>query len=268
MSAPSAPDASPTYDPQFFSKIAAVENRHFWFAARNCIIGTAVASVAADLAPGYRVLEVGCGTGIVLQELVKACRTGEVIGMDLYPEAVAFARGRAACEIVQGDILDPPSLGEFDIVVMCDVLEHLPNDGKIVEGLHRFLKCGGTLVLTVPAHMSLWSYFDVSACHRRRYAVNGLKTLLREHGFEVEFLTQFMMLLFPLVWLFRRLQGGRADISPENAAAKASRELKVLPLINPLLKSLLKSETALIRRRWSLPFGTSLLAIARKVGPP
>lgn len=259
------PDDRPTYDPQFFSQIAAVESRHFWFAARNHIIGTAVTSVARDLSPGYRVLEVGCGTGIVLQELVKTCRTGEVIGMDLYPEAVAFAAERAPCQVVQGDILDPPPLGQFDIVAMCDVLEHLPNDEEIVAGLHRILKPGGALILTVPAHMTLWSYFDVSACHRRRYAVSGLKTLLHRNGFEVEFVTQFMMLLFPLVWLGRRLHGGQADISQEKAAAKAGRELKVVPLVNPLLRSILKREAAAVRWRWQLPIGTSLLAIARKV---
>ena len=161
-------DDGNTYDPQFFSKIAAVEDRHFWFTARNRVIEAVVGNIVAKLPGRYRVLEAGCGTGVVLRELVKTCADGEVIGMDLYPEAVAFARERAGCEVVLGDILQPPSLGLFDLVALCDVLEHLPNDGEIVDGLRRLLNPGGRLLLTVPAHMSLWSYFDVAACHRRR----------------------------------------------------------------------------------------------------
>ena len=93
------------YDPQFFAKIAAVENEHFWFSARNRIIKAAIETVIQDLPKGYRLLEVGCGTGVVLRQLVEACHGGEVMGMDLFPEAVAFATERAGCPVIVGDIL-------------------------------------------------------------------------------------------------------------------------------------------------------------------
>lgn len=131
------------YDPQFFAKIAAVENEHFWFAARNRIIKAAIETVIRDLPRGYRLLEVGCGTGVVLRQLVDVCHGGEVMGMDLFPEAVAFATARAGCPVIVGDILNPPALGQFDIVTIFDVLEHLPNDDQIVAGLNRVLKPGG-----------------------------------------------------------------------------------------------------------------------------
>jgi SAM-dependent methyltransferase len=256
--------AHASYDPQFFAKIAAVEDRHFWFCARNRIIAAAAHGVVAGLAPGYRVLEVGCGTGVVLRQLVEICRGGEVIGMDLFPEAVAFASRRASCPVLAGDVLNPPELGAIDMVGIFDVLEHLPDDRVILRGLHRLLKPGGALLLTVPAHMSLWSYFDVSSCHCRRYERGELASRLGEAGFRIEYLTEFMTVLFPLVWAGRRLKGGKRSINREEANAKTSGELKVVPGMNGLLKAVLSLEAAAIARRWRLPKGTSLLAIARK----
>jgi SAM-dependent methyltransferase len=262
----SLPATGASYDPQFFPKIAAVEDRHFWFSARNRIIAAAVRKVVGSLSAGYRVLEVGCGTGVVLRQLVEVCRGAEVVGIDLFPEAVAFASRRASCPVLVGDVLNPPSLGEFDLVGMFDVLEHLPDDRAILRGLGRLLKPGGALILTVPAHMSLWSYFDVSACHCRRYERDELAAKLAETGFNVVYLTEFMMTLFPLVWVGRRLNGGRRPVTREVADAKTADELKIIPGVNGLLKGVLSLEAALVARGWRLPKGTSILAVARKTG--
>jgi hypothetical protein len=126
------------------------------------------------------------------------------------------------------------------------------------------LKDGGALILTVPAHMTLWSYFDVAACHCRRYESPGLTQILQESGFEVEYLTQFMMSLFPLVWLTRRMRAGDAEADRERAAERAATELKIVPVLNGVLKFVLAGEAFAIQRRWRLPLGTSLLAVARK----
>jgi SAM-dependent methyltransferase len=252
------------YDPQFFRKIAATEERHFWFCTRTRIIGSAVKQVVAGFEPGYRVIEVGCGTGVVLRELVRVCERGHVVGMDLFPEAVSFAREKASCPVFLGDAERPPGLGQFDAVCMFDVLEHLADDRKTLTTLNLMVKPGGALVLTVPAHMSLWSYFDVASCHCRRYAPSRLAKLLQESGFKVEYLTQFMMSLFPLVWLRRRTDDGSAVKDRNRAAEKAANELKVVPVINDLLKLILSIEVVAIRRRWRLPIGTSVLIVARK----
>jgi hypothetical protein len=126
------------------------------------------------------------------------------------------------------------------------------------------LKPGGALILTVPAHMSLWSYFDVASCHHRRYTRARLGQILRESEFEIEYLTEFMMSLFPLVWLLRRIKGGSGMMDRERAAQKAANELTVVPILNGILKLILSVEAFAIKRRWRLPVGTSLLAVARK----
>jgi SAM-dependent methyltransferase len=253
------------YDPQFFARIAAVEDRHFWFRARNRVIAAAVGSLVRILSPGYRVLEVGCGTGGVLRMLSEVCQTGEVIGCDLYPEAVEFARKKSGCCVHTDDIMNPSKdMGRFDLVCFFDVLEHLPDESQTLKALRSFLKADGRLIVTVPAHSSLWSYFDVAACHCRRYEPEQLIQVLQENGFEIEYQTEFMSLLFPIIWTSRRMAGIGLPGSRATAANKAASELKVVPVLNDILKMVLAWEPSLIRRRMKLPIGSSLLAIASK----
>ncbi len=259
----SAEDGVGGYDPRFFADIAAVEDRHFWFHARAQLIAAAVGSLTRNLPLGYRVIEVGCGTGGVLRELRQACRDGEVCGFDLYPEAVELARKKSGCRVICGDIMEPPGeLGQFDIVCLFDVLEHLRDESQTLTAVGRLLKTGGKLVLTVPAHTSLWSYFDIAACHCRRYESEQLTHVLKENGFEVEYVTEFMTILFPIIWFSRRFAGATFRAGRAKAADMAASELRVLPGLNQLLKWGLAWEPSMIRRRVRLPCGTSLLAIA------
>src|SRR4030095_3337719 len=92
-----------SYDPAYFARLFSIEDRHFWFRARNRVIATVVAQLRTPLAPGYRVLEVGCGTGKVLKMLDGVCSDGIVTGMDLFGEGLHFARTRTSCALVQGD---------------------------------------------------------------------------------------------------------------------------------------------------------------------
>ncbi len=114
-------------------------------------------------------------------------------------------------------------------------------------------------MLTVPAHMTLWSYFDEEARHCRRYAPQQLREQLLKVGYRIEYLSQYMMSAFPLVWISRRLSNkyGKAKQS-------VSRELSIMPGINTVLAAILMLEAQWIRNQHSLPIGTSLIAIARK----
>jgi 2-polyprenyl-3-methyl-5-hydroxy-6-metoxy-1,4-benzoquinol methylase len=266
------PDANHSFDPGYFKRLFAIEDRHFWFAARNRVIATIASQIAAGLRPGYRVLDVGCGTGSVLRVLELACRDGMVLGMDLHAQALRYARERTRCRLVQADVHLAPFRAQFELVGMFDVLEHLADDMGVLRNLHGMLAPGGTLLLTVPAHSSLWSYFDEAAHHCRRYEPAELRRKLTRTGYQVEYLTQFNASLFPLIWLGRRLAvliacpardrrgAGHTDRSDDLALS----ELRVRPVVNELLAWLLTKEAALVARRCRLPIGASLLTIARK----
>lgn len=100
----SAPIAHRSYDPAYFASLFAIEDQHFWFRARNRIISILVSQITAGLGSGYRILEVGCGTGNVLRLLEQICPRGVVMGVDLFAEGLHYARRRVSCPLVQGDI--------------------------------------------------------------------------------------------------------------------------------------------------------------------
>lgn len=244
------------YDPAWFDVLRRVEERHFWFRARKRIIGTVVGQLVAELGPRARLLEVGCGTGDVLSLLAGLCPDGYVVGLDPFEEALAHARQRCECALVTGDLLDAPfDDGAFDVVGMFDVLEHLPDDGRALEAVGSLLSPGGALVLTVPACRALFHRFDEAAGHYRRYETADLAAKLDRAGLEPTYVSPFMTTIFPLVWVARRWLGSRNS---------ASAELSVRPVLNGLLCRLLAWEHRWIERRRRLPFGTSLLAVARK----
>jgi len=248
------------YDAAYFAKLAAVEDRHFWFMSRNQVIGQVTRSLVNDLPGGYRMLEMGCGTGNVLRELEKVCDRGTVIGADLFDEGLAIAQQRVSCALVRSDIRQFAFDRPFDLVGIFDVLEHIADDAAVLDDLYRAIKPGGALLVTVPAHMALWSYFDEAAKHCRRYEPAELRTRLTEAGFEIEYLTSYMTAIAPLMWLGRKCSSrGKA-----NDAQRVERELRVRPGINGLLKALLAMERPMIRWRQRLPFGSALLAIARR----
>lgn len=252
--------------PDFARQLFEAEERHFWFRSRNRVIGRVIAKLTAALPGGFRVLEVGCGNGNVLRLLEQVCHKGAVYGVDLLEERLHYARQRSSCPVVAADVGSLPFPQPFDVIGMFDVLEHIPDDGKALQDVHKALTPEGAVVLTVPAHMGLWSYADTNAGHCRRYNKKKLATVLQASGFAIEYMTEFMTALFPLMWLGRRLSSLRQrpgqDVNKDRA--NFLRELRIVPGLNTLLTALLAWEAPLIARRCPLPLGTSLLAVARK----
>jgi 2-polyprenyl-3-methyl-5-hydroxy-6-metoxy-1,4-benzoquinol methylase len=83
------------------------------------------------MAPGHRVLEIGCGVGTLTELLAGALGpSGSVVGLDLSPKSIDVARGRLAAftnvELRVGDALSTELEGAFDVVVLPDVIEHIP----------------------------------------------------------------------------------------------------------------------------------------------
>jgi SAM-dependent methyltransferase len=259
------------YNPQHYAQLDLAEDCHFWFRGRRRALEVLLQQLTASLQPGYRVLEAGCGNGSMLATLQKACPTGQVIGMDLHFEGLRRARCRSTCPLVQGNLNQSPFRGGFTLIGMFDVLEHIPDERSALLSVYDLLLPNGLFIVMVPAHMSLWSYFDVDADHCRRYSVSYLHGRLSAAGFEVEYLTQFFSILYPLMWLTRRIRGHRqlpVDEGKVATGAVVSRELHVFSWLNELLAWLLCGEARMLARRWTLPLGTSLLALARKRATP
>ena len=246
-----------------FASLLAVEDRHFWFRARNRVISKLASQIVGGLPPGYRVLEVGCGNGNVLRHLEKACSRGTVVGMDLFPEGLEMAHRRACSALVQFDAGQLHFAPGFQLIGLFDVLEHLHDDRRTLADLLPMLAPGGALLLTVPAHAWLWSYFDEASQHVQRYELPELKGKLEEAGYRVEYASEYMTSIVPLMWCQRRLArflGG----SRRNVQELAQQDLRIVPVLNELLAFLLFLEARVVARRRRLPVGASLVAVARR----
>jgi 2-polyprenyl-3-methyl-5-hydroxy-6-metoxy-1,4-benzoquinol methylase len=251
--------ASPGFDPHYFGFLAESDRRHFWFRARRELIRDAIARVAGDPTEGG-LFDMGCGSGGLLQYLAES--GVRVMGAcDAYPESLRIVRGRVAAPLVLVDEGRLPPLGAgYPLIGLFDVLEHIDDDAETLRFLRSVVEPGGHLVLTVPAHPFLFDEMDVLAHHRRRYRRSELREKLQAAGFEVRLLTHFMSPLLPLVllrFIVRALFAGRG------AQERRNVELRVFPSINGILHLVLAAER-LVLRRLSLPFGSSILAVAAR----
>ena len=134
-----------------------------------------------------RVLDIGCGSATILAEL--AARGFDCVGVDRSEHALALAHRVAEASetpIVLRAELDPAWKGTFDTMVSFEVLEHLDDDTGALAEWTEYLKPGGRLMVSVPAHPARWNPADEWAGHVRRYTRNELVRKVREAGFSVE----------------------------------------------------------------------------------
>lgn len=204
------------------------------------------------------ILDLGCGTGAVLQELAQI---GSAAGLDMSPIALGFCRERGLSNLVIGRGERIPMRDAcFDAVIALDVFEHIEDDAAAYREVARVLKPGGILVLSVPAFKSLWGPHDVALLHFRRYRLSEVRARLRKAGLEPRRLSYAIFLLFPLVALIRFFE------KRKQGEAKAS--LPKLPnWLNRALIALQAAEAALVTLL-PLPWGSSVVGLARKPDLP
>jgi len=122
-------------------------------------------------------------------------RTRELVGIDYDGDAVTWLQGRGVRDIREFNAEALESLDElpFDVVLAAEVLEHLSNPGRFLDGAHTVLKPGGVLIITAPN--AFWSHGiafsalrmeSVHPDHNYYFSPTTLKTLLGKHGFAVK----------------------------------------------------------------------------------
>ncbi len=255
--APSAALDNDGFKASYFADLATLEDRNFWFRARNQLILWALRTEVPDLA---RFLELGCGTGYVLNAIRSAYPDAELTGTEIFSAGLAFAASRVpSAYFYQMDARSIPFRDHFDAIGAFDVLEHIEDDVDVMAEVGTALGPEGRFILTVPQHPALWSPQDDHAYHVRRYTAAGLRSRLEHAGFEVIRMTSFVSLLLPLQFISRsRIRRRRLDPSFD-----VMDELRIHPVTDAMLGSVMRLERSLIELGISFPAGGSLLVVAR-----
>lgn len=240
----------------YFSELARLEDRNFWFRSRNQLIGWVLRKYCKNF---QSFLEVGCGTGYVLSGVSKEFPGATLLGSEIFTAGLGFAAARLpSVNFIQMDARNIPYREEFDVIGAFDVLEHIEEDVTVLREVHSALKTNGFLFLTVPQHSWLWSLVDEYACHVRRYSASELHQKLESAGFEVVRSTSFVSLLLPAM-LLSRVKQRYAKISIDPAD-----ELKLSEGLNSFLYRVMQVEVGLIQRGVSFPLGGSRLVVAKR----
>jgi SAM-dependent methyltransferase len=232
-----------------------IEEAHWWHSARRAIVLDWI-NQRYQGRDDLSILDAGCGTGHLLQQLRPL---GHAEGVDISDEALDFCRKRGLDNVRKGDVNDLPFAGDtFDMVTALDVIEHIDDDVGALREFRRVLKPGGSAFIFVPAHRWLWSLQDEVSRHRRRYTGATLRAAIEGAGLTVERQSYVSTFLLPVIYLGRQwLKVTRRfrDVDTENDLHPA--------WANGILKRVFLSEIPILRRM-NMPFGASLVAVARK----
>ena len=236
-----------------FDRMAELDQEHWWFVARRRILAEVIRRVVRPPKKA-RLLEVGCGTGHNFA-MLKPFGKLDACELDYCARALATKRLRRKVEEAKLPDLSMFESDSYDMIALLDVLEHVRGDVGALRAIRRRLKPGGALLLTVPANPWMWSAHDVAHHHFRRYSKRQLEAVLGQAGFEVQLLSYFNTLLFPLIAAARvvgKLSGKEA----------ADDELPSGP-VNAALRGVFGMEAGLVGRL-PMPFGVSLVAVVRR----
>jgi SAM-dependent methyltransferase len=242
-----------------YAIMARQEERHWWYTGMRRV-ALAVLEGVLDGQRDLRILDAGCGTGGTTLALR---HFGQVVGVDLAWEGLEPARERGLSRLAQATIERLPfTSASFDAATSFEVVYHLgvANDIRAFQEIRRVLKSGGVFLLRVPAHDWLRGEHDRLVHTRHRYSPDEVRGKLEAAGFSVDQLTWANSLLFPPAVakrLLERVQGETHDAEPDLWQPPGP--------INSVLESAIAVEALAIPRRVPLPFGLSVLAVARAV---
>ena len=244
------------FDLRAYDRLVRQEPEHYWFDPRNRLV---VGLIDRFFPAARHYLEVGCGTGYVLNAVTRLRAWESVTGSELHTGGLVHARRRLGdrAVFVQMDARRIPARHAFDLVGAYDVIEHIAEDEAVLESIRDSLVPGGGVVLAVPQHPWLWSAVDDLGQHVRRYRRGELEAKLVRAGFEILDSTSYNALLLPLMVVSRLMSRGKPvdDL--------VDREFEVSPMLNRTLRVILEAEVLATVKGLRWPIGGSRVVVAR-----
>jgi trans-aconitate methyltransferase len=232
-----------------------VETEHFWFKSRRRYINSLLRHEAKDKS----VLDIGCSSGILLNELhALGFSKSNLYGVDISEKAIENCKKNG---IENSFVMDGAKIElnrQFDIIIASDCLEHIENDAEALSNWYSQLKKNGTLYIFVPAFMALWSQHDLVNMHYRRYTKRELVSKLKQSHFKIHKSSYWNFLLFIPLIIVRPL----SNLFSKNKQ-NVSGNLDKPGAFNKLLFHIINTENKILKV-FNFPFGVSTFCIAKK----
>jgi SAM-dependent methyltransferase len=225
--------------------VATIE--HFWVRRRFEVVKKLADAIFRR---ARCIAEIGCGNGLVQRD-VEDYYGLPVTGFELNELALQKNVSRRS-PLYCYNIHDrkPEFRGHFDLVLLCDVLEHIDNELEFLESVKFHMAESGILLINVPAHQFLFSDYDRAAGHVRRYSLQQLMNTTESNGFKGLAFTYWGLPLVPLLLMRKAVsmnrQDGRRGFDP--GSHLMNHILSVLACCEPIPQKIL---------------GTSLMAVVQ-----
>ena len=219
-------------------ELARIEEDDFWSKVKVKLI--------TGLVEGKKILDIGCGSGLISKTLLEAGYDVTVIDSDR--KAIDIAKKKGIKGFV-ADVNNWQTDEKFDCIISADLLEHIDKDEALTKKIYSFLKPKGCFIVNVPSYQFLFGVHDISLGHKRRYSNKEIRNKLKNSGFKIELLRHWNLLALPFTIVVTKIY--KRDYPHE-------RIVRLRPL-SKILENLLLLET-----KTNYLFGISILCKARK----
>ncbi len=232
----------------------------YWLGKKDMIVRL-FETYAPHNKKGTKILDVGCGTGLILESLRGE---GELYGVDVSNFALRLCnlRGEFKLKKMNAEHLNFPK-EFFDVIILSDVIEHVKNDRGVIEGCYTILKKGGIVIVTIPAHKYLWNADDARLKHYRRYEKDMLIKVAKP--FKILKLSYTHFFLYPPVLVARFMESfiGEKRDTIEMQIKKGLQKEGLFKSLNWFLLKLNIIENRLLTKI-NFPQGISWVMILKK----
>lgn len=194
-------------------------------------------------------LEIGPGMGDVSNFLARAFAGihGDVV--DISEHTVGLVQRRLkdtdGINCFVSDIADLEGSEKYDLVIACEVFEHLKDDDAAFRTVNQLMRSGGHFLFSVPAFMKKWGPADEYGGHERRYEKKPLQEQFQQHGFEIMDFWGYGFpvtnLLNPVSRLYYHAIQKKAPLGQQQASIRSgterslARKLRFVPMATLML---------------------------------
>ncbi|MGO9958243.1 MAG: class I SAM-dependent methyltransferase [Solirubrobacteraceae bacterium] len=230
---------------------------------------SAIIERVGPMPPAARIVDVGCSTGFLLEDLRARYPGATLVGVDLIGGGLAKAhRLVPSARLLRADACDLPIAdAAADAIVSANLLEHVPDDTVALREFARVLRPGGRAVIVVPAGPSTYDYYDRFLGHERRYARRELAAKCTDAGLRTIEDGFIGALLYPAFWAVKQSNRRRHSALDGEALERRVAADIARTQHSTAGEAAWAIERRLSRRGLQLPFGIRSLVVACRPGP-